>query len=91
MGIGAYRHRVSVVRPNDPALPIAWDCSVQSAAAQVIDGQSAFTLRGRFHPAITIETQLIFEGRTLQVQGIADVDERHTEIQLLCVEVVARA
>lgn len=95
MGVGAYRHVVTLQQPGQaPARlddPTIWHCSMQSAATQVIDGQAAFFLRGRFHPAITIETQLVFEGRTFQVQGVTDIDERHTEIQLFAVEVVGRA
>jgi len=67
-----------------------WYCSLQSAATQVVDGQAAFFVRGRYHPAITLETQLLFEGRRFQVQSISDVDERHVDLVLMCVEVVAR-
>jgi len=73
-----------------PTLPVVWDCSLQSAAAQVVDGLAAFFVRGRFHPGITLETQILFEGRTFQVQSLTDVDERHVELQLMCVEVVGR-
>jgi hypothetical protein len=92
MGIGAYRHVVTLA-DLDPAVvldPPTWHCSVQSAAGQVVDGLAAFYVRGRFHPGITLETQIDFEGRTLQVQSITDVDERHQDLVLMCVEVVAR-
>jgi hypothetical protein len=92
MGIGAYRHVVTLA-DLDPAVvldPLTWHCSVQSAAGQVVDGLAAFFVRGRFHPGITLETQMVFEGRTFQVQSITDVDERHQELVLMCVEVVAR-
>jgi hypothetical protein len=90
MGIGAYRHRVLLEHPAVVLDPADWYCSLQSAASQVIDGLSAFYVRGRFHPGITLETQITFEGRTFQVQSVTDVDERHTELQLMCVEVVGR-
>jgi head-tail adaptor len=90
MGIGAYRHLVTLEHPAVAIVPATWYCSIQSAAAQVVDGQTAFYVRGRFHPGLTLETRLLFEGRTLQVQSVSDVDERHTEVVLLCVEVVAR-
>jgi head-tail adaptor len=91
MGIGAYRHRVTLIHPAGPVLPAVWDCSLQSSATQVIDGQAGFFVRGRYHGGITTETQILFEGRTFQIQGVTDVDERHAELQLFCVEVVARA
>jgi len=90
MGIGAYRHLVTLEHPAVAIVPPTWHCSIQSAATQVVDGQTAFYVRGRFHPGLTLETRLIFEGRTLRVQSVSDVDERHVEVMVLCVEVVAR-
>jgi hypothetical protein len=90
MGIGASRHRVTLEHPAVVLDPVDWDCAIQSAAGQVVDGLAAFFVRGRYHPGITLETRIIFEGRTLQVQSITDIDERHTDLVLMCVEVVAR-
>jgi hypothetical protein len=90
MGIGQYRHRVTFQQPTGVLDPPTWDCSVQAAVTQVVDGLSVFFLSGRFHPGITLETQILFEGRTFQVQSITDVAERHVELQLMCVEVVGR-
>ncbi len=93
MGIGTYRHRVTFRDAQDPAAvfdPPDWDCAIQSAASQVVDGITPYFVRGRHHPGITLGTQLLFEGRTLQVQAITDVDERHVELILMCVEVVGR-
>jgi Phage head-tail joining protein len=92
MGIGAYRHIVTLT-DLDPAKvldPSTWHCAIQSAATQVVDGLTAFFIRGRYHPGITLETQIGFEGRTFQVQSVTDLDERHVELSLMCVEVVAR-
>ncbi len=90
MNAGLLRHRVTFQQPTGVLDPPDWDCSLQSAATQVVDGLAVFYVRGRFHPGITLETQILFEGRTFQVQSITDVDERHAELQLMCVEVVAR-
>jgi hypothetical protein len=90
MGIGAYRHLVTLAHPAVVLDPPTWYCSLQSAASQVIDGQAAYFVRGRYHPGLTLETQIHFEGRTFQVQGVTDLDERHVDVQLLCVEVVGR-
>jgi Phage head-tail joining protein len=90
MGIGAYRHVVTLEHPSVVLDPVTWYCAMQPAGAQVADGLAAVLVRGRYHPGITLETQILFEGRTFQVQGITDVDERHVELQLTCVEVVAR-
>ena len=90
MGIGIYRHLVTLTHPRVALDPRTWFCALQPAAGQVVDGQAAFFVRGPFHPGITLDTQLIHEGRTLQVQSITDEDERHVNLQLMCVEVVAR-
>jgi len=90
MGIGAYRHRVTLVHPAVAIDPPTWDCAITSATAQVVDGVAAFVARGRYHPGLQLDTQIVFEGRTLQVQAVMDVDERHREVVVSCVEVVAR-
>jgi hypothetical protein len=90
MGIGAYRHRVTVDDPAGPVDPPDWDCAISSAATQVVDGMTAVFFRGRYHPAIRLESRLVFEGRTFQVQSVTDLEERHVELQILGVEVVAR-
>jgi len=89
MGIGAYRHLVTLEHPAVELDPPTWACSLQPAG-QVSDGLAAFLVRGRFHPGIGLETQIQFEGRTFQVQSVSDLDERHKEIQVMAVEVVGR-
>jgi hypothetical protein len=90
MGIGSYRHLVTLAHPAVVLDPPTWYCSVSPAATQVMDGLAGFFLRGRFHPGIGLETQIAFEGRTFQVQSVIDIDEKHVEIQVLAVEVVGR-
>ena len=90
MGIGAYRHQVTIDDPAGPVDPAVWDCAISSAATQVVDGMAAFFVRGRYHPGIRLETRLVFGGQTFQVQSVEDVEARHVELRLLCVEVVAR-
>jgi len=91
MGIGAYRHRVLLQTTGaSPLVPAAWYCSLQSAAASVVEGQAAFFVRGQFHPGITLDTQILHEGRVLQVQSVNDIDERHLELLLSAVEVRGR-
>lgn len=87
MGIGAYRHRVTFEQDIQPA---EWDCSIESAATQVVDGLTPFFVNGPYHPQISLETRILFEGRKLQVQSISDPGERHVKLILMCVEVVAR-
>ena len=90
MGIGAYRHLVTLSHPAAEIASPGWYCSIAPSGVQVLDGMAAYTIRGRYHPGLQLETQITHEGRTLQVQSISDWDERHTEVMVLAVEVVAR-
>jgi len=90
MGFGAYRHLVTLDAPAGPLDPPTWYAALEPAAAQFVEGQAAFVVKGRYHPGITQETRLMFEGRTFQLQSVADVGERHRELVCFAVEVVAR-
>ena len=90
MGIGAYRHLVTLTHPTAVIDPPGWWCAIQPTGASVMEGQAAFVLRGRYHVGLQLETRITFEARTLQVQSVADVDERHTEMVVQAVEVVGR-
>jgi len=90
MGIGAYRHHVTLSHPTAVITAPGWWCAIQNSGANVGDGESAYILRGRYHGGIQLETRIAFEGRTLQVMSVNDLDERHTELVVQAVEVVAR-
>lgn len=42
-----------------------------------------------YHPQVTLQTRVTFKGRTLNVVGRANPDERDVELVLICAEVVA--
>lgn len=94
MGIGAYRHVVTLEHPAVTLDPATWHCAIQSAALQVVDGVASYFIRGRFHPAINLETVIVMPDahgpRRFQVQSVQNVDERGQELVLLCAEVVGR-
>ena len=90
MASGQYRHRVDLTGPAGAPAPAVWYCALQSVGASVVDGQAAFIVRGRYHPGINLETQILHDGRVLQVQAVSDVDERHIETVLSAVEVRGR-
>ena len=80
-----------------PLVPPTWDCSIQQAAARTLEAigagsviaQATHVLRGRYHPGITTQTRVTFEGRILSVLFVANRDERSIETDLVCAEVVA--
>ena len=79
--------------PLDPA---DWDCSIEPATTRTLEAigagtvlaQATHIVKGRYHPGITTETRVTFEGRTLNVLSVANRDERDLETDLVCAEVV---
>jgi SPP1 family predicted phage head-tail adaptor len=78
-----------------PLDPPTWDCSIQAATLRDLERQIAGTIqasathlvRGRYHPGITTETRILFEGRQLAVQSVQNVEERDLETVLVCGEI----
>jgi len=89
--VGSYRHQVQLEdAAGAPLDPPAWPCAIQSSGLTVVEGVTGHVLRGRYHPGINLETRVQFEGRTLQVQSVTDVDLRHIELLVQVAEVVGR-
>jgi head-tail adaptor len=78
-----------------PLEPPTWYCAIQAATVRDLERQVAGTIqatathlvRGVYHPQITTETRLWFEGRQLAVQSVQTVAERHVETVLVCGEI----
>jgi head-tail adaptor len=88
-GLGGYTETWA---PLDPA---TWYCRITPAgtrdmerlvSAGVVQTTAAHLVAGDFHPGITTETRLSFEGRLFQVQSVRDIDERHVALELVCTE-----
>jgi head-tail adaptor len=87
-GLGGF---TEVWSPLDPATLY---CSIQAATARDLErvvagaGQTTAThlIRGDYHPGITTETRLTFEGRVFEVISAQDDDERHVNLTLVCAE-----
>lgn len=90
-GDGGYTETFTPLDPAD------WDCSIRLAtqrdlervAAGTVIAQATHLLNGRYHPQVTTETRVQFEGRTFHVTAVVNPDERDMELTLLCSEVVA--
>lgn len=78
-----------------PADPPTIDASIEFAAARDLERVTAGTvlttathlIRTRFHPGITTDSRLIFEGRRFEVQSVQNVDQRDIALILICSEV----
>lgn len=110
MGIGAFRHVVTLDDPGDPVSdpdggwmpgwtpldPPTWHCAIQQPAARTlesigagsVEAQATHMLTGRYHPGISTQTRVTFEGRTFNVLYVANRDERDVQTDLVCAEVV---
>lgn len=79
-----------------PLDPPDWDCSIAQAAVRSLEAlgagslvaQATHLIRGRYHPGITTQTRLTFNGRIFSVLYVANVDERGIESALVCSELV---
>ena len=81
-----------------PLTPAAWDCSIEAPTTHLhgleylgggsVVGQATHMLVGRYHPGITLQTRVTFQGRTMNVIYARNRDERDLETVLLCAEVV---
>jgi head-tail adaptor len=82
-----------------PADPPYVDASITAATARDLERVTAGTvlatathlIRTRFHPGITTDTRLLFEGRRFEVQSVQNVDQRDIALILICAELQADA
>jgi head-tail adaptor len=74
-----------------------WQVSIEPATARDLERIAAGTVlstathivEGRFHAGVTTKTRMVYGGRTFSITGVANVEERGIEMQLVAVEVVA--
>jgi SPP1 family predicted phage head-tail adaptor len=60
---------------------------LERAAAGTAITTATHLVTGPFHPGVTTDTRLLFNGREFHVQSVQDPGERHVEMILLCTEV----
>jgi hypothetical protein len=83
--------------PSAPLDPPTWYVSVRRASVRDVERLAAGTavasathlLEGDWHPGITRQSTITFEGRVFYVADVVDVEERHVAMVLLCQEVVS--
>src|SRR5262245_50843944 len=74
--------------------PPTWWCAINPASVRDLERLTAgtavtsasFIVTGDYHPGITTQTQITFEGRLLFVNGTVDPEERHITTIAFCEE-----
>lgn len=61
---------------------------LERVTAGTIISQASHIVTFPFHPGVTTQTRILYNGRRFNVSGVADPEERHVETIALCVEVV---
>jgi SPP1 family predicted phage head-tail adaptor len=93
------------VSDGDGAYTQVWtDCEPPSVDAEILEANHAALERivsntvastashivsMPYHPQVTTQTRIIYNGRRFSVTGVDDVEQRHVDLVLPCVEVVA--
>jgi hypothetical protein len=77
--------------PLDPPLLYvriepAVGADAERVAAGTVLSNTSYLISGPYHPQVTTETQLTYNGRTFMVKGIANLEERNVEMVLICDE-----
>jgi head-tail adaptor len=77
-------------------VPALWHVAITPATARDLERVSAGTVistashivTGRYHPGVTTQTRMVYDGRTFSITGVANVEERGVTMELVAVEVV---
>jgi SPP1 family predicted phage head-tail adaptor len=81
-----------VVPLDPPALSVSIEAASAAALERVAAGtalsSATHILTGPYHPQVTTQTVVLFNGRTLYVRDVKNHDERNQEMTLLCEELV---
>jgi head-tail adaptor len=77
-------------------VPPTWRVSIEPATARDLErvaagsviSSASHIVRGDFHPDVTTETRIVFNGRLLSITGKQSPEERNVTMELVAVEVV---
>jgi len=77
-------------------VPAAWRVSIEPATARALERVGAGTVTsaashivtGRYHPDVTTQTRMLFNGREFSITGMQNLEERGITMQLVAVEQV---
>lgn len=83
-------------QPYVDLVPPAAQAAIRPAAARDLERITAGTVLSTathivtidYRPQVTTQTRILFHGRALHVTGVANLEERNVELELVCAEVV---
>lgn len=61
---------------------------LERVAAGTVLATATHLVTGPYHPQVTTQTRILFNGRQFSVTGVSNPEERNVELVLVCVEVV---
>lgn len=77
--------------------PPLWDCSISPATTRELErvgtslAAATHVIRGRYHPALTTASRILFGARTFLVVSGGNPDERNIDTILIAAEVLTPA
>lgn len=102
MRAGTLRNRITLMQPqttasdwgNSVAYVAAGDAwgsvlpvkAVEAVANQGVQLKTSYTVRIRYRDDIASDWQIVYGGRTFDIAGIVDVNNRHRELEITAVE-----
>lgn len=61
---------------------------LERVASGTVVANATHLVEAPYHPQITIKSRLLFNARTFNVIGIANLEERNAELVLICAELL---
>ena len=56
--------------------------------AQKLRAETTYMVQTRYLPGITPDMRILYDGKTLYIESVLDVDERHKQLTIVCYEKV---
>lgn len=77
--------------------PGAWMVSIEPATARDLErvafgtvlSTNTYIVKGRYLAGVNTTTRMVFNARTFSITGVANIEERSIDMELVAVEVVA--
>ena len=90
-GDGGYTTSWAMLSPGIVSASIepATQRSLERLVSNAVSSDASHVVTMRYHSGVTTKTRVVFLGRTLNVVGVQNIEERNEILRLACVEQVA--